>query len=277
MGEPDMLYGIQKTFICYIIACFIITFGISGCASTPKERSPIFQYSAINALLEGVYDSDVTVEELSRHGNFGIGTFDGLDGEMILLDGSFSQIQGDGNAYRVPETTKTPFAVITFFQGVTVSYPQSSLDFQGLTKYVDGLIPTKNIFYAIRVDGVFKFVTTRSVFKQQKPYPRLVEALKNQPEFTLKNVRGTLVGFRCPAFVGGVNVPGYHLHFITKDRSAGGHVLGFQTESVNVRIEGANEFRMILPRDTSFYNSDLTGEKRGDLDKVEKSKGPAVR
>ena len=260
-----------------IMAGLIIALGISGCASPPKERSPIFQYSAINALLEGVYDSDVTVEELSRHGNFGIGTFDGLDGEMILLDEDFYQIRADGNVYRVPDSMKTPFAVVTFFKGITVSYPQSSLDFQGLTNYIDSLIQTKNIFYAIRVDGLFKQVKTRSVSKQQKPYPRLVEALKKQPEFTLNNVRGTLVGFRCPAYVGGLNVPGYHLHFITKDRSAGGHVLGFQTDSVNVRIEGVNEFRMLLPRNESFYKSDLTGEKKGDLDKVEKSREPAAR
>jgi acetolactate decarboxylase len=171
----------------------------------------------------------------------------------------------------------TPFAVVTFFQGPAVSYPQSSLDFQGLIKYVDDQIPTKNIFYAVRVDGLFKYVKTRSVFKQQKPYPRLTEALKNQPEFTAKNVRGTLVGFRCPPFVGGVNVPGYHLHFITKNGSAGGHVLDFQTEAVNVRIEGISEFRMILPRNKSFYDSDLTGEKRGELDKVEKSRESTTR
>jgi len=272
-----MIYRIQKNFIHCVIACLILLLGMSGCASTPKERSPVFQYSSISALLEGVYDSDITVEELSRHGNFGIGTFDGLDGEMVLLDGEYYQIRGDGYVYRVSDSMKTPFAVVTFFQGSAVSYPQSSLDFQGLIQYVDGLLPTKNIFYAVRVDGLFKHVKTRSVFKQQAPYPRLAEALKKQPEFSLKNVRGTLVGFRCPPFVGGVNVPGYHLHFITKDGSAGGHVLSFQTESVNVRIEGISEFRMILPRNKSFYNSDLTGEKRGELDKVEKSREPTVR
>ena len=276
MMRKTRIHGIDKTRW-LIMAGLIISLGISGCASPPKERSPIFQYSVINALLEGVYDSDVTVEELSRHGNFGIGTFDGLDGEMILLDGIFYQIRADGNAYRVPDSMKTPFAVVTFFQGSSVSYPQSSLDFQGLTKYMDGLIPTKNIFYAVRIDGLFKHVKTRSVFKQQKPYPRLVKALKNQPEFTLNNIRGTLVGFWSPAYVGGVNVPGYHLHFITKDRSAGGHVLGLQAESVNIRIEGVNELRMILPRNKSFYGSDLTGEKRNELDKVEKSREPAVR
>jgi acetolactate decarboxylase len=261
----------------FIIAGFIIALGISGCASLPKERSAIFQYSAINALLEGVYDSGMTVGELSRYGDFGIGTFDGLDGEMIALDGIFYQIRADGKAFRIPGSMKTPFAVVTYFNGVSVVPPESSLDFQGLTNYLDELIPTKNIFYALRVDGMFKQVKTRSVYKQQKPYPRLVDALANQPEFELRNIRGTLVGFRCPAYVGGVNVPGYHLHFITEDKMSGGHVLGFQTDSVNIRIESINEFRMILPRSESFYTTDLTKEKRKELDTVEKSRAPTGR
>jgi acetolactate decarboxylase len=261
-----------------IIAGLAIVLGISGgCASLSKERSAIFQYSAINALLEGVYDSGMTVGELLRHGDLGIGTFEGLDGEMIALDGIFYQIRADGKAYRIQGSMKTPFAVVTIFNGVSVVAPESSPDFQGFTNYLDELIPTKNIFYAIRVDGMFKQVKTRSVYKQQKPYPRLVDALANQPEFELRNIRGTLVGFRCPAYVGGVNVPGYHLHFITEDKMSGGHVLGFQTDSVNIRVDAVHEFRMVLPRSESFYTTDLTREKKGDLDKVEKSRAPTGR
>ena len=261
-----------------IIVGLAVVLGITGgCASLPKERSAIFQYSAINALLEGVYDSGMTVGELSRHGDFGIGTFEGLDGEMIALDGIFYQIRADGKAYRIQGSMKTPFALVTIFNAVSVVPPESSLDFQGFTNYLDELIPTKNIFYAIRVDGMFRQVKTRSVDKQQKPYPRLVDALANQPEFELRNIRGTLVGFRCPAYVGGVNVPGYHLHFITEDKMSGGHVLGFQTDSVNIRVEAVHEFRMVLPRSESFYTTDLTKETRKDLDKVEESMAPTGR
>ena len=261
-----------------IIVGLAVVLGISGgCASLPKERSAIFQYSSINALLEGIYDSDMTVSELAMHGDFGIGTFEGLDGEMIALDGIFYQIWADGKAYRIPDSTKTPCAVVTFFKSVNVSYPQLSFDFHGLTNYLDRLIQTKNIFYAIRVDGTFQWVKTRSVNKQQQPYPRLVDALKDQPEFELRNVRGTLVGFRCPAYAGDINVPGYHLHFITQDRRAGGHVLELQTDFVNIRVEAVHEFHMLLPKSRSFYRVDLTGEKKGDLDEVEKSREPAAR
>jgi len=231
----------------------------------------------MNALLEGVYDSDITVRELAAHGDFGIGTFDGLDGEMIALDGVFYQIWADGKAYRATDSMKTPFAVVTFFRGVNALYPNASLDFHGLTKYLDEMIPTQNIFYALRVDGSFQRVKTRSVRKQQKPYPRLVDALKNQPEFELRNVRGTLVGFRCPAYADGINVPGYHFHFITEDRKAGGHVLELQTDTVTARMEGVHEFHMVLPHNKSFYHSDLTKGKKAELEKVEKDGGTGSR
>jgi acetolactate decarboxylase len=260
-----------------IIAGVTLMLTISGCAGPPKERDTIFQYSAMNALLEGVYDSDITVSELAAHGDFGIGTFDGLDGEMVALDGAFYQIWADGKAYRITDAMKTPFAVVTFFRGVNAMYPKAALDFQGLTNYLDEMIPTKNIFYAVRVDGSFTRVKTRSVRKQQKPYPRLVDALKNQPEFELRNVRGTLVGFRCPAYAGNVNVPGYHLHFITEDRKAGGHVLELQTDTVTARMEGVHEFHMVLPHNKSFYHSDLTKGKKAELEKVEKAGGTGSR
>jgi acetolactate decarboxylase len=231
----------------------------------------------MNALLEGVYGSDATVRELATHGDFGIGTFDSLDGEMIALDGDFYQIWADGKAYRITDSMKTPFAVVTFFRGVNAMYPKAALDFQGLTNYLDERIPTKNIFYAVRVEGSFQRVKTRSVRKQQKPYQRLVDALKDQPEFELRNVQGTLVGFRCPAYIGGVNLPGYHLHFITEDRKAGGHVLELQTDTVTAWMEGTHEYHLVLPHNNSFYRSDLSKEKKGELDKAEKARAPVAR
>ncbi len=263
------MYSVIRRFV---IAGLFFTLLLLGCASPPpKPPDAIYQYSTINALLEGIYDSDVQIGELAKHGDFGIGTFEGLNGEMIALSGVFYQIDSDGEANIIPDTVKTPFAVVTFFHGVNVNYPLSSLDLQGLSNYMDGLILTKNIFYAIRIDGTFKQVKTRSVKGQKKPYPRLVDALKKQPEFELKNVRGTLVGFRFPPYMGNINVPGYHLHFITADKAAGGHVLALQTDKVGVRIAAVQEFHMVLPRNKSFYDKDMAKEKKAELDKAEKS------
>ena len=52
----------------------------------------------MTALLDGIYDGEMTIGELLGKGNFGIGTFDALDGEMIILDGVCYQLRGDGTA-----------------------------------------------------------------------------------------------------------------------------------------------------------------------------------
>lgn len=131
-------------------------------------------------------------------------------------------------------------------------------------------MPTKNIFYAIKIDGVFGYIKTRSVPRQDKPYPPLVEVVKNQPIFEFHNAEGTIAGFRCPDYVKGVNVPGYHLHFITDDKKAGGRLLECQMQNVRVGIDYTSEFFMTLPGHSEFYKVDLTKEKEKELKKVEK-------
>ena len=186
------------------------------------DKDTLFQVSTINALLEGVYDGEVSFKELKSRGDFGIGTFNGLDGEMIGLGGRFYKVKADGAAYPVSDSEKAPFAAVTFFRpDKTVSVGKVT-SYEQLEQKIDDIIPTKNIFYAIKIEGVFDYIKTRSVPKQEKPYLPLVEVVKNQPTFEFNDVEGALVGFYCPDYVKGVNVPGYHLHFITKDRKAGG-------------------------------------------------------
>jgi acetolactate decarboxylase len=258
-----LFYGL----LCLTALFIMMTVGCAGGNGNPKT---LFQHSAIQPLLEGGFQGRMTCGDLRKHGNFGIGTFDGLDGEMVVLDGTIYQIRSDGKAYLAADSLGTPFAAVTFFQGEKIAPPAGSLDYGQLTSYLDQQLPTKNLFYAVRIDGAFKWVKTRSCVKQSKPYPRLVEALKNQPEFEMRNVRGTLVGFRCPDYVNGVNVPGYHLHFITEDRSAGGHVLGCITDQLDISMDKATAFQMNLPENEVFYTLDLSAKKAGELEKVEK-------
>ena len=132
-------------------------------------------------------------------------------------------------------------------------------------------MPTGNIFYAIKIEGTFSYIKTRSVPAQEKPYPPLVEVTQNQPIFEFNDVEGTIVGFRCPAYVAGINVPGYHLHFLTKSKDSGGHVLEFEIVEAVASIDYTSEFLMILPGDDSdFYEVDLTQDKQKELEKVEK-------
>lgn len=232
----------------------------------------IFQNSTINALLEGVYDGSMTYGELRRHGDFGLGTFNALDGEMIAVDGDFFQIKSDGVAYPVSDDQRTPFATVSFFQP-TLRHPVTGpLDYAHFQTLVDGLMDGPNLFYAVRVDGHFASVTTRSVPRQGLPYPPLVEVAKTQPVFHLKDVRGTLAGFRFPDFARGLNVPGFHLHFLTADRKAGGHVLDLVLTRGELAIDSSAQFHLELPTDPTFLHADL-GHDHGDaLDRAERGK-----
>ena len=169
------------------ITLFILTVStLISCAHVQKN-DVVFQSSTINALLKGIYDGDVTFGELKRNGDFGLGTFNGLDGEMIGLAGTFYQIKADGVAYPVEDSVKTPFSVVSFFAPDDTLELDTADSYTQLKRHIDGLLPSQNIFYAIRIDGNFKYIKTRSVPGQQKPYPPLVEVVKEQSVFEFQN------------------------------------------------------------------------------------------
>ncbi len=247
---------------------------LSATSDAPDASSlhEVFQNSTINALLEGVYDGSMTYGELRRHGDFGLGTFNALDGEMIAFDGGFYQVKADGVAYPVADDQRTPFASVLFFRPTLRRPLNGPLDYERFQRLVDGLMEGPNLFYAVRVDGLFASVKVRSVPRQEKPYPPLDEVAKNQPVFHLKDVRGTLAGFRFPDFARGLNVPGFHLHFLTEDRKAGGHVLDLELVSGELAVDASARFHLELPRDPAFLHADL-GRDRGDaLERAERGK-----
>jgi acetolactate decarboxylase len=235
-----------------------------------SERHTVFQTSTINALLEGIYDGDLTVANLRQHGDFGLGTLNGLDGEMVQVDGQVFQVRSDGKARLVPDEARVPFADTTFFEAdrsVTVAKP---LSFQEMTTYLDTLLPSRNIFYSIRIEGTFASVKTRSVPRQAKPYPRLAEVVKTQPTFEFRHQRGVMVGFWTPNYATGLNVPGYHFHFLTADRTAGGHVLDCTLGQVKISVDDTPQFILDLPRTREFRAAVLDTDRRSELNKVEK-------
>ncbi len=240
----------------------------------PADREILVQTSTIDALLDGVFDGEMTYGELAQYGDFGIGTFDGLDGEMIAFDGAIWQIKADGKAYRVdPAITHTPFAAMTCFDTDYYAPVAAGTDFAGLTKLIDSLVPSSNYFYAIRVDGVFKYMKTRSVPGQQKPYPPLIEVTKHQPEFEFHNVAGTIVGFRCPPFAKGVNVVGDHLHFLNIARTGGGHILAFEVQEAVISIDLTSRYYLILPTTiAAFAGTDLSKDREQELHQAETNK-----
>jgi acetolactate decarboxylase len=233
------------------------------------QRDVMFQVSTLDALVGGVFDGETTLAELGLHGNFGIGTFNAIDGEMLLLDGRFYRIAGTGEVKSVDAQDKSPFAAVTFFDTDQRVRVDSSMAMERFYAFTDARLPTPNLFYAVKVSGTFKAVKTRSVPKQEKPYKTLADIVKTQPVFDFKNVEGVLVGFRCPAFVRGIQYPGYHLHFLAKDAKGGGHILNFITDRVTLEIDRTDQFLLKLPNDETFFKANLSGHEEADVKKVE--------
>lgn len=246
--------------------------GCVGYADNPiAGRETLVQVSTIDALMMGSYDGIMSLATLRKYGDFGIGTFASLDGEMIETNGDFYQVRADGKAYTISSSNRTPFACVTFFDTDREERLPQGLDYPQLQQYLDQKLPTVNIFYAIKIDGTFSYVKTRSVPPQVKPYPPLAEVTRNQPVFEFQNIEGTIIGFRCPSYITGVNVAGYHLHFITKNKDAGGHILEFKVLNATAFVDNTSKFLMFLPgQDTDFYKLDLTQQKQDELEKVEK-------
>ncbi len=256
----------KKYFIGIAIGVYLFCF---GCSAPIHNR--ITQTSTIDALLAGLYDGNISCRELLKYGDLGIGTFDRLEGEMIIINGAVYQVKADGNVYRPDINIKTPFASVCKFN-TDITIPLSKgLDFSALERLIDQSISNQNLFYAIRIEGRFARMKTRSVPAQQKPYLPLAEVTKNQPEFSMENVSGTIVGFRCPPYVKGINVPGYHLHFITSDFRKGGHVLNFEIATGKCDIHLVKQFLLILPGDQeAFKKIDLSKDRSKEMEQVEK-------
>lgn len=258
----------MRSVRCLFLA-FLLFLVLAGSLPAAESRL-LFQTSTLQALLDGVYDGDLTYNELARHGDFGIGTFNALDGEMIALDGKFYQIRSDGRVYPVNQSMKTPFAEVTFFKANQTYMLEKPLTYRQLTDYITTLLPSPNLLYAIRIEGFFAYVKTRSVPRQDKPYPPLVEVAKKQSVFEFTKVKGVVVAFRYPQYLAGVNLAGYHCHFISADRQHGGHLLDCRVERATVAVDVIPNLYLRLPETPAFLRKDLSKEKKHQLEKVER-------
>jgi acetolactate decarboxylase len=254
----------KRTAIGIVLLGILLGQFVLGCESageSAENDDVLFQYSTLGSLMAGVYDGNMTYAEIKQHGDFGLGTFNTLDGEMIEVEHKVYQVRADGVAYPVDDKMKTPFAVVTYFEPDQTVEVAGSMDYSQFKDYLDGVLPTDNIPYAIRIAGTFTYVQTRSVPKQAEPYPPLSEVTKTQPTFEFREIEGVMLGFRLPSYMALANAPGYHFHFITADRKAGGHVLAFQVEGITAEIDSTDEWYTVLPDDKAFYQVDISNDE----------------
>jgi acetolactate decarboxylase len=232
----------------------------------------LFQASTIGALLEGAYEGDLTFDELAGHGDLGLGTLNGLDGEMIAIDGRFYRADVDGDAGEIDGEARTPFAVVTRFEPTIDVARDGPLEHDELLAWLDEMIPAGVASCAVRIDGRFDSVRARSVPRQEPPYRPLTDVVAAQHVFELRDVAGTMLGFRFPDYIEGIEVSGYHLHFLSDDRKRGGHVLGSRSAGeLRVRLDPSSDLHIELPPGIELDDLELAAATHDAVERVERS------
>lgn len=238
------------------------------------DGDTLVQFSVLAALAADDYVGGAPLRDVLAGGDFGVGTFNRLDGEMIVLDGKMYQALADGTVRLANLEDTTPFAAVTFFQeaGRIDRIAAASLD--DLDEQLDRKLPRRNSPYAIRITGEFEQLTLRSVPAQSPPFKPLVEVVKHQATWQHRNLRGTLIGLRCPRWMGTINVSGYHWHFLSDDHKIGGHVLACEFERGSASYDECTSVMIHLPQSKEFDEFDASEVTEQDVDRIERQRAP---
>ncbi|WP_245523781.1 acetolactate decarboxylase [Sphaerochaeta globosa] len=273
-GRLYMKYWRVRSRRFLLVCMLVVVLVLSGCSTLNRQSGHLFQVSLLNALLLGEYDGFLPVEDLKRYGDIGIGTFDTLDGEMILLDGTVYQAKADGTVLPVGDSIMIPFAMATHFSPTLGAKSLSSISgIEALKTSLDRMISSTtndfNRFYVVKLEGSFSHVRIRSVPAQEKPYQRLATIAASQKEYVLQQVDGSIVAFRCPDYVQGINMPGWHLHFLSSDTLKGGHLLEVDVQEAELEMGDMKEYTLVLPDSESFAAMDIAHDLSKETQAVE--------
>lgn len=268
-----------KKKIAVAMAVGLLTSGVCCASKNLVDRESLNQVALLQSLAQGYLGGTVTVKDVRSLGDTGIGTFEGVNGEMIVLDGTVYQALGDGRVVVAQDKTVVPYATVTHFDNdisVKLSNVKNKAAFEAALNQEVGKCG-KNSFYMIKMHTVFPSILFRSEYGSKKPYPTLVEALKGkQTEFTAKNISGTLVGLYCPDYINGLNTPGWHFHFISDDKKQGGHVLELSLQEGTVQFDKTNKFTMVLHDDKDFQKMNLAKDMSADIKSAEQDTKSAM-
>ena len=236
------------------------------------DRETIYQVALLQSLTQGYYDGIIKVSELKEHGDIGIGTFEGVSGEMIVLDGTVYQALGDGTVQVAADDETVPFSNVTFFDKDGSVELSDINDVNALKEKLNAMVAEngKNLFYFVKMSGTFEKMNVRSEIKQEKPYKTLDKALEtDQREFNYDNITGTVVALYCPDYMNGLNTPGWHFHFISDDKTKGGHLLDLQFAKATAEYDATPEFDMCLTDNGDFQQMELAKDVSDAIKKVE--------
>ncbi len=271
------IFPFQNSALIFLLVPVIF----SGCKSTQKQPGGssakhisvqedfMYQYSIIDALMAGVFDGDLNMSQLKKKGNFGIGTFNKVDGELLMDQGRVYKISYDGSVKEVPDSDSTSAAFVKFFKADTIIHLKGNLTYEAVQEQLAKILNPNGI-YALRIAGNFTTMTTRAARPAKPPYTSLPDHLKvNQAVFNLTNTKGICDGFLLPPYLARTNVPGFHLHYLADDRKAGGHIFSFTTSSVTVEVDIAKGFTIENNTNNEFRNVNLKPDRGAELRKIE--------
>ncbi|MBC8152803.1 MAG: acetolactate decarboxylase [Bacteroidetes bacterium] len=239
------------------------------------QPSRLYHIGLINGFLGGLYEGVATYQSLKQEGDFGLGAPDRLDGEVTILDGRVYQTQASGHTFEPDDVARTPYAFVHPFRADTTIMVAGPVDKHAFESLIDRHLPDPNGLYAIRVTGSFRKVQTRAFPPvTEKPYPALTTMMARQRFFDFEMVAGDLVGYRLPALLTGVNIPGYHFHFLSRDRDKGGHVLAFAGEQLTVQVQELSGYIVDVPQTADYQRFDFNQDRQAEVRQVERGRKP---
>lgn len=247
----------------------LVLFLLAQGGALAQQPSPLYIYSTLDALMAGTYDGDLTIGELASRGDFGIGTYNRLDGELIALNGVFYHAKADGTVALSGKQDKTPLAFVTRFRPTQTLRPDKPLHLTGIEEWLDARLGNLNVFYAVCIEGEFRDVSVRAIAAQDEPYKPLAEVAKTQSVHSFRAVRGVLIGIRSPAFSKGISLPGYHWHFLTADHRHGGHALQLELQNGSAQVETLSTVHLELPGNEAFARADQSKDRTAETKQVE--------
>jgi acetolactate decarboxylase len=221
-----------------------------------------YQYSIWFGFVNKVFDGDLKVKDLKKRGDVGLGSFDFLDGELVMLDGIPYRVRENGEITIGQDDDEVVYADAAFFSKKEVFSITHNIHFQDLPLLLDKKKRTPHYFYIYKIHGSFKHIKLGGLPRVERPFNEGLDVLiPRRPVFEAENISGTLVGFYCPDYIGHINAKGHHFHFISDDKKLGGHVMGFESSNtLEVQVDVKTKYQFDLPVSEDFETVDLTKE-----------------
>ncbi len=251
---------IKGFFAACLLAFFVCAASVPGYAQVSEPKGTLFQVSTLTGLERGLFYPVTTVGQMRQNGNIGVGAFEGMDGELLIIDGQAYNAMYSGKVVPVEDNSPIGYGAVAVLTANRTESMQNVPSYNQLQKSLEQLLPNKNIFYVFKIQATFNYLKVRSTAKQEKPYPGLAVVVKNQSTFEFNNIKGTLIGFRCPAYIQGVYAPGFHLHFISEDRQKGGHVLEANVADLTAQIGYLTQMHLLLPDNEATRTMDMSAK-----------------